>query len=590
MCGIVGFVRSGAAAPEVLKLLKKLEYRGYDSAGIATIDGDKLWIKKGVGKLDEVQKMYHIDELPGKVGIGHVRWATHGGVTVANSHPHSDCKHKIAVAHNGIIENYQALRSRLGDKHTFTSETDTEVVPHLIEEYMEKGDSLEEAVIKTVKQIDGSYAMLVIATAEPGKIVAVRKNSPLVIGTTENGNFVASDALCFLDQTQNVAFLEDGEGAVITENSISFFDSEGQPKEKGFTNVDWQWDEVNKLGYEHYMIKEIYEEPQAIRQALVQDKNMIRGIAMDILRSRQVILTACGSSRYAALVGRYLFSKMAGKLCEVVLGSEFGYFSDSIDKNTLVIAISQSGETADVIQGVKEAKKRGATILSLVNTQGSSLARISDKVLYLNCGPEIAVAATKSFASQLTLFYMLSFAMVNLLDEVIKTLESISTRIEGILKYNGKELPKLAEQTKNSSDFYFIARGINYAIANEGALKLKEVSYIHAEGMSAGELKHGTLSLIKEGTPVVAICPHDYTFTETLSNIYEAKARGAFIIGVSDSPNLLFDFWVGIIDVDEIFYPLVAVVPLQLLAYHLAIARGLDPDQPRNLAKSVTVK
>ena len=590
MCGIVGFVRSGAAAPEVLKLLKKLEYRGYDSAGIATIDGDKLWIKKGVGKLDEVQKMYHIDELPGKVGIGHVRWATHGGVTVANSHPHSDCKHKIAVAHNGIIENYQALRSRLGDKHTFTSETDTEVVPHLIEEYMEKGDSLEEAVIKTVKQIDGSYAMLVIATAEPGKIVAVRKNSPLVIGTTENGNFVASDALCFLDQTQNVAFLEDGEGAVITENSISFFDSEGQPKEKGFTNVDWQWDEVNKLGYEHYMIKEIYEEPQAIRQALVQDKNVIRGIAMDILRSRQVILTASGSSRYAALVGRYLFSKMAGKLCEVVLGSEFGYFSDSIDKNTLVIAISQSGETADVIQGVKEAKKRGATILSLVNTQGSSLARISDKVLYLNCGPEIAVAATKSFASQLTLFYMLSFAMVNLLDEVIKTLESISTRIEGILKYNGKELPKLAEQTKNSSDFYFIARGINYAIANEGALKLKEVSYIHAEGMSAGELKHGTLSLIKEGTPVVAICPHDYTFTETLSNIYEAKARGAFIIGVSDSPNLLFDFWVGIIDVDEIFYPLVAVVPLQLLAYHLAIARGLDPDQPRNLAKSVTVK
>ncbi len=590
MCGIVGFVRSGAAAPEVLKLLKKLEYRGYDSAGIATIDGDKLWIKKGVGKLDEVQKMYHIDELPGKVGIGHVRWATHGGVTVANSHPHSDCKHKIAVAHNGIIENYQALRSRLGDKHTFTSETDTEVVPHLIEEYMEKGDSLEEAVIKTVKQIDGSYAMLVIATAEPGKIVAVRKNSPLVIGTTENGNFVASDALCFLDQTQTVAFLEDGEGAVITENSISFFDSEGQPKEKGFTNVDWQWDEVNKLGYEHYMIKEIYEEPQAIRQALVQDKNMIRGIAMDILRSRQVILTACGSSRYAALVGRYLFSKMAGKLCEVVLGSEFGYFSDSIDKNTLVIAISQSGETADVIQGVKEAKKRGATILSLVNTQGSSLARISDKVLYLNCGPEIAVAATKSFASQLTLFYMLSFAMVNLLDEVIKTLESISTKIEGILKYNGKELPKLAEQTKNSSDFYFIARGINYAIANEGALKLKEVSYIHAEGMSAGELKHGTLSLIKEGTPVVAICPHDYTFTETLSNIYEAKARGAFIIGVSDSPNLLFDFWVGIIDVDEIFYPLVAVVPLQLLAYHLAIARGLDPDQPRNLAKSVTVK
>ena len=590
MCGIVGFVGSGAAAPEVLQLLKKLEYRGYDSAGVATIDGDKLWIKKGIGKLDEVQKMYHVDELPGKVGIGHVRWATHGGVTVENSHPHSDCKQQIAVVHNGIIENYQVLRARLEAKHTFTSDTDTEVVPHLIEEYMEEGDSLEEAVIKAVKQIDGSYALLVIATAEPGKIVAVRNNSPLVIGTTGNGNFVASDALCFLDQTHKVAFLEDGEGAVITADNISFFDSEGQPKEKGFTSVDWQWDEVSKLGYGHYMLKEIYEEPQSIRQTLVQDKDQIRSIAMDILRARQVILVASGSSRYAALVGRYLFSKMAGKLCEVVMGSEFGYFSDSIDKSTLVIAISQSGETADVIQGVQEAKKRGATILSLVNTKGSSLARMSDKVLYLNCGPEIAVAATKSFTSQLTLFYMLSFAMVNLLDEVIKTLESISTRIEGILKFNGKELPKLADQTKNCRDFYFIARGINYAIATEGALKLKEVSYIHAEGMPAGELKHGTLSLIEENTPVVAICPHDYTFTETLSNIYEAKARGAFIIGVSDSPNLLFDFWVGIIKVDEIFYPLVAVVPLQLLAYHLAIARGLDPDKPRNLAKSVTVK
>ena len=421
-------------------------------------------------------------------------------------------------------------------------------------------------------------------------MVAVRKSSPLVIGMAENGNFVASDALCSLAQTDKVAFLEDGEGAVITEDSISFFDSNGQPKEKGFTSVDWQWDDVNKLGYDHYMIKEIYEGPQSIRQALVQDKDQIRSIAMDILRANKVVLTACGSSRYAALVGRYLFSKMAGKLCEVIMGSEFGYFSESMDKNTLVIAISQSGETADIIQGVQEAKKRGATILSLVNTKGSSLARISDKVLYLNCGPEIAVAATKSFISQLTLFYMLSFAMVNLLDEVIKTLELVSIRIDEILKYNGKELPKLAQQTKNCRDFYFISRGINFAIANEGALKLKEVSYIHAEGMPAGELKHGTLSLIEENTPVVVICPHDYTFTETLSNVYEAKARGAFIIGVSESPNLLFDFWVGIIKVDEIFYPLVAIVPLQLLAYHLAIARGLDPDKPRNLAKSVTVK
>jgi glucosamine--fructose-6-phosphate aminotransferase (isomerizing) len=590
MCGIVGCIGLGAAAPEVLRLLKKLEYRGYDSAGVATIDDNNLFIKKGVGKLDEVQNMYDIDKLPGKVGIGHVRWATHGGVNSENSHPHYDCNHQIAVVHNGIIENYQLLRARLGTKHTFTSETDTEVVPHLIEEYMERGYSLEKAVLNTVKQLDGSYAMLIVSAKEPGKIVAVRNNSPLVVGMTENGKFVASDGLCFLDQTQNLAFLEDGDGAVITEDSISFFDYDGQPKEKGFTRVDWQWDDTSKLGFDHYMIKEIYEEPRSIRKALVQDRSLIQSIAIDILRARQVILTASGSSRYAALVGRYLFSKMTGKLCEVVMGSEFGYFSDSIDKNTLVIAISQSGETADVIQGVREAKDRGATILSLVNTKGSSLARMSDKVLYLNCGPEIAVAATKSFTSQLTLFYMLSFAMINQLDEVTRTLESISSRIEEILKYNGKELPNLADQMKNCPDFYLIARGINYAIATEGALKLKEVSYIHAEGMPAGELKHGTLSLIEENTPVVAICPHDYTFNETLSNIYEAKARGAFIIGVSDSPNLLFDFWIGIINIDEIFYPLVAVVPLQLLAYHVAIARGLDPDKPRNLAKSVTVK
>jgi len=313
-------------------------------------------------------------------------------------------------------------------------------------------------------------------------------------------------------------------------------------------------------------------------------------MAMDILRAKQVILTGSGSSRYAALVGRYLFSKLAGKFCEVVMASEFEYFCESLDKSTLVIAISQSGETADVIQGVQKARKHGATIFSMVNMKGSTLDRMSDKVLYLNCGPEISVAATKSFISQLTLFYLLSFAMVNLLDEVVKSLETLSDRIEEMFKYNGRELPKLAGQTNNNRDFYFIARGINYAIATEGALKLKEVSYIHAEGMPAGELKHGTLSLIEKHTSVVVICPHDYTFTETLSNAYEAKARGAFVIGVSDEPNLLFDFWIGIIHVDEIFYPLVTVIPLQLLAYDMAVARGLDPDKPRNLAKSVTVK
>ena len=590
MCGIAGFVRQGPAAPEVLQMLKKLEYRGYDSAGMATLADGKLWVKKDVGKLDEVQERHHMDELPGVVGIGHVRWATHGGATPANSHPHHDCKRQIAVVHNGIIENYEKLRDRLGPTHTFISETDTEVVPHLIEDYMDNGSSLEEAVAKAAKQLEGSYGLVVISTAEPGKIVATRKESPLVVGVAQHGNIVASDGLCFLDKTNKVVFVEDGEVVVLTEDGVSFFDSKGRPIEKGFTRVDWQWGEATKEGHDFFMVKEIGEEPQSIRRALMQDKNLIRSMAMDILRARQVVITGSGTSRFASIIGRYMFSKLAGKFCEVVMASEFEYFADSIDKNTLVIAVSQSGETADIIRGVKQARENGATIFSLVNMRGSSLVRLSDKVLYLNCGPEICVAATKSFASQLTIFYMLSFAMINKLEEGVESLKALSTRIRGNMHRNGRGLVMLAERTKGSNDFYYIARGINFATAVEGALKLKEISYIHAEGMPAGELKHGTLSLIEEQTPVVVICPHDYTFADTLANAAEAKARGAFIIGVSDERNPIFDHWIEVPKVEEIFYPLVTVVPLQLLAYHLAVGRGLDPDKPRNLAKSVTVK
>ncbi len=589
MCGIIGFVGRELAAPFLLKGLSNLEYRGYDSAGMATVSDGRIWAGKDIGSLAEVQQKHHLDQLPGKVGIGHVRWATHGSVTSANAHPHFDCKGEIAVVHNGIIENYQELRNRLESKHRFVSETDTEVIPHLVEDYMAAGASLEQAVLQTIGQLRGSYALLAISAREPEKIVTSRKDSPLVVGRERGRNFVASDALAFLEHTNRVAFVEDGETVVLTRD-IAFLDKEGKPIEKKFTQVDWKWDEATKQGYDFFMMKEIMEEPQAIRCALMQDKRLITEMAMDILRARQVVITACGTSRYAALVGRYLFSKLAGKFCDVIMASEFHYFADSIDKNTLVIAVSQSGETADVIEGVKRARENGATIFSLVNMVGSSLARMSHRVIYLNCGPEIGVAATKSFVSQLAIFYLLAFTMCNRLEEGLEKVRAICTSIEECFSKNGQKLKRLAQQTKEKNDFYYIARGINFAISAEGALKLKELSYIHAEGMPAGELKHGTLALIEEGTPVVVICPKDYTFDETLANAAETKARGALVIGVSDERSPIFDEWIEIPRVEEIFYPLVVIVPLQLLAYYLAVARGKDPDRPRNLAKSVTVK
>ncbi len=590
MCGIVGFIGDREAAPVVLSALRKLEYRGYDSAGLATINDSRLWLKKDIGKLAEVEQKHHLAKLPGKVGVGHVRWATHGEVTPVNAHPHFGCHQQIAVVHNGIIENYQELRRRLEPRHKFISDTDTEVIPHLIEEYIEGGAPLEEAVFQVAKELRGSYALLAISAREPQRIVAARKDSPLVVGVGTRGNFIASDTLSFLGETNRVIFIEDGETVILTGEKVSLLDSEGREIKREPREVDWKWDEATKQGYDFFMLKEILEHPQAVRRALIQDKNLIMETAMDILRAKQVVLTACGTSRYAALIGRYVFSRLAGKFSDVIMASEFHYFSDSIDKNTLVIAVSQSGETADVIQGVKRAKENGAPIFSLVNVAGSSLARMSDKVVYLNCGPEIGVAATKSFISQLTIFYLLAFAMANKLEEGIEKIRAISPLIEGNFRDNGQTLTKLAQKLKDKNDFYYIARGINFAIAGEGALKLKEIAYVHAEGMPAGELKHGTLALVEKGTPVVAICPRDYTFDETLSNVAETKARGAFVIGISEQREQIFDEWIKIPSVEEIFCPLVSIVPLQLLAYHLAVAKGLDPDKPRNLAKSVTVK
>jgi len=589
MCGIIGCVGDGAAAPFLVKALRNLEYRGYDSAGIATISDGKVCAEKDVGKLDQVCGKHDLHGLPGNIGIGHVRWATHGDVTQANAHPHFDCKKQIAVVHNGIVENYQELRTRLESKHRFVSQTDTEVIPHLIEEYMDGGASLEEAVLKASRQLKGCYAFAAISVKEPDRVVATRRESPLVVGANAHQAFIASDALAFLEETNRVVFLEDGE-TVILGKTITFLDPDGHLTKKEFKEVDWKWDQATKQGFDFYMMKEIMEEPQAIRCATMQDKKLLLEMAIGILRSRQVVITACGTSRFAALVGRYLFSRLAGTFCDVIMASEFQYFSDSVDKNTLVIAVSQSGETADVIQGVKRARENGATIYSLVNTVGSTLARMSEKVIYLNCGPEIGVVATMTFMSELALFYLLAFTMANKLDEGLQQLLDICPKIDDCLSRNSKKLQRLAQTTRDKHDFYYIARGINFAIAAEGALKMKEISYVHAEGMPAGELKHGTLALVEKDTPVIVICPQDYTYEETVANAHETKARGAYVVGVSEEMNPIFDEWIEIPQVDEVFQPLVTVVPLQLLAYYSALARGRDPDKPRNLAKSVTVK
>jgi len=591
MCGIIGYCGKQAAAPIAFEGLKRVEYRGYDSAGIAALSDGQLLVKKDIGKLDEIETKLGLSLLPGNTAIGHTRWATHGRVTRANAHPHCDSTDTVAVVHNGIIDNYQQLcRQLTGNGHRFTSETDTEVIPHLIEDEMKQGGSLERAVLAVAPKLEGSYTFLAVSARDPDKIVGTRKGSPLAVGIADHGHFAASDALAFSGQANQLMPLADTEVVMLTADRIQFFDASGNKLTKETKNIDAEWCHSDKQGYQFFMLKEIMEQPQTLEAAATQNRELFTEIALDILRAGQVIVTACGSSRYAALVGRYLFSKVGKKFCDVVMASEFHYFADSVDKNTVVLAVSQSGETADVIEGVKRARDAGAKVVSIVNRPQSQLSELSDRIIYLNCGPELSVAATKSFLSQLVVLYLLSFSMVNSFEKASNKLKSITKQVTKAIEWNNDRLQELSRNLKDKGDFYYIARGINFAIASEGALKLKEISYIHAEGMPAGELKHGTLALIEEGTPVAVICPDDYTYRETLSNAIEAKSRGAYIIAISDRENEIYDFWVRIPKIDELLYPLITVIPLQLLAYHLAVSRGCDPDGPRNLAKSVTVK
>ncbi len=592
MCGIIGYVGRRRAGPVILEGLKKLEYRGYDSAGAASMSEGKLFVKKDVGKIDDINKKLHLDELQGQVSVGHTRWATHGKATRENAHPHTGCKNEIAVVHNGIIENYQELRKKLeAQGHSFRSETDTEVIPHLIEEEVRKGSDLAKAVQNATSALKGSYAFLTMSVKEPEKIVCARLESPLVVGLGSGETFASSDAIPFLEYTNRVVFLDEGEGAVLTARGAEFFElRSGRKVTKPVTEIKWTWESAARGGYPHFMLKEIMEQPSAVKAAITQEDEVIKEFAEGILGAKKVIISACGTSRHAALVGRYAIDRLAGKYCDVMIASEYSYFAGEADKNTLVIAVSQSGETADVLDGVRKAKAKGAKVFSIINVVGSTLDRLSDKRMYLNCGPEIGVASTKAFAAQLAVFYLVAFAMAGKLSKGKEMLAALPVLVKEAIKRSEEKTKALAKKVKDRNHAYYIARGINFAIALEGALKMKEISYIHAEGMPAGELKHGTLALVEKNTPVIVINPRDYTHSETLANALETKARGAFLVGVSDESNEAYDEWIELPKTEELLYPIVSIIPLQLLAYHAAVARGLDPDRPRHLAKSCTVK
>ena len=591
MCGIIGYVGASGAASRVISGLRRLEYRGYDSAGIATLCEGCLHVSKGVGCIDQVCPGDN-DHQNGCVAIGHTRWATHGGVTLANAHPHTDTADSLAVVHNGIIENYEDLRSSLiRSGVVFRSETDSEIIPHLLARALLDGAaSLEDAVRHVCGLLKGSYAFAALSREEPATLVGVRKDNPLVVGYDPDGFCISSDALAFAENTSSMELPCNGELIALTLDGVRFSDMDGRQVLHTAVPVDTIWREVGKNGHSHYMLKEILEQPEALLHTLHQDDRVLRQIAMEILRADNVLLTACGSSWHACLLGRLLLSHVGRKMSDVVMASEFEWFSDSVDRHTVVIAVSQSGETADVLDGVRAAKKEGARIISLVNRPSCVLANESDHVLGLSCGAETGVAATKSFLCEVAVFYLLAHALANSLEDGRVALLKATRHLTNLLKTTNGSLKSLMAEFRNSPDMYFIGRGMNFPLAIEGALKMKEVSYIHAEGMVSGELKHGSLALIEQGTPVVAICPNDETYVAVIGNAMEAKARGAYIIGISDVESEVFDAWIPVPTVSRELYPFVLAIPLQLMAYYMAVLRGCNPDRPRNLAKSVTVR
>ncbi len=592
MCGIIGCILNDKkAAPVLLECVKRLEYRGYDSIGIAT-SGSDIKIKKDKGKIDDVHEKLELTDLPGTMGIAHVRWATHGLPTKENAHPHTDCKDSIAVVHNGIIENYKELKSQLEEEgHVFKSDTDTEVIPHLIEKYMEQGNNLEAATRLTIGDLKGSYALAAISRNEPNKVVGARKESPLIVGKGVDEYFIASDVPAILQHTDNIIYLQDNEMVILSEDGVKVTDSEGNVVEKEVFIIDWTPDMAEKGGYDHFMLKEIHEQPEAVKNTLLEASE-IKKIVKGFPKFNKICFVACGTSYHASLIGKYLFENLVGISTDVILASEFEYSAETLDENTLVIVITQSGETADTLKALRLVNHKAKT-LAIVNVVGSTVTREVEYVIHTRAGPEIGVAATKTYISQLTAIYLLTICMSGRTD-LLEKLQDIPDYMESALEKENL-IKEIAGKYKDASDFFFIGRGFSYPTALEGALKLKEITYIHAEGYAAGELKHGPLALIDDGVPVVAVVPPGKSHDKTLGNVEEVKARGAHVIGLGSSKDEdlkseTHDMIEFEEEIDEIFSAIPYVIPLQLLSYYISIMKGIDPDKPKNLAKCVTVE
>ncbi len=608
MCGIVGYIGPRVATPLLVDGLRRLEYRGYDSAGIAILNGHGVETRKAAGKISRLESLLSSSPIEGNIGIAHTRWATHGAPTECNAHPHVTEDGSIAVVHNGIIENASTLRTRLTERgHVFSSETDTEVLAHLIEELYE--DTLEKAVIAALSHVEGTYGIAVMAASDPGKLVAARLGSPLLLGLGEDEYFIASDVSAILAHTRQVIYLDDGDVAVLTRDGYDIFDLDAATKSHVVSRVDWDLDQIEKGGYAHFMLKEIFEQPSTIgntmRGRLLEEEGTAKlgGLNIsdeELLDIDNIIITACGTSWHSALIGEHMLEELTRIPVEVEYASEFRYRNPIVTDRTLCIVISQSGETADTLAAMREAKRRGARTLGLVNVVGSTIARESDGGIYLHAGPEIGVASTKAFTSQVVALALLTLKMARLRDlsilrgrEIVAGLQALPGQVQQMLD-RADELEELAEEFKRSPNFLYLGRGFNFPAALEGALKLKEISYIHAEGYPAAEMKHGPIALIDAMMPVVFIAPHDSVFDKLVSNVQEVRARkGKTIVLTSrDEPALegLVDYEFRMPETLEMLTPVLAAVPLQLLAYYIAVKRGSNVDQPRNLAKSVTVE
>lgn len=608
MCGIVGYIGNEQAAPILLDGLAKLEYRGYDSAGIAVYDGTKVATLKSKGRLKVLSELSHDGAtLPGTVGIGHTRWATHGSPSDVNAHPHFNKEESIVVVHNGIIENYLKLKKKLEKKgYEFISETDTEVIAHLLDYYY-KGNPLE-AITKIMHRMEGSYALGIIFKDHPEELYAVRKDSPLIVGHTENGNIIASDVPAVLKYTRDVYFIENEEIVRMTDSTMEFFTVDEEPIEKESTRIDWDINAAEKGGFEHFMLKEMYEQPKAILDTfsprIKGDDIVIEELKMsddEIRAIKKIMIVACGSANHTGMTSKYIFEGLARIPVEVDLASEFRYRNPILEEGTLVIVVSQSGETADSLAVLREAQARGAKVLGIVNVVGSSIAREADNVMYTWAGPEIAVATTKAYSSQLIALYLLAMKFAHArgtlddagLKEMLEDLQKLPEQVELLLN-NKNKIQKFANRYLAAKDVFFIGRGIDYAISMEGSLKLKEISYIHSEAYAAGELKHGTISLIEEGTLVAAVLTQEDLYKKMISNMEEVRTRGAFVMAVTNEGNTdverVADYVIYIPETNRYFANSLAIIPLQLFGYYVSVGRGCDVDKPRNLAKSVTVE